>query len=402
MQIKSEQTPQIPQQRIPFALIGTSRYTIPLDSTARAKLELLNTLGTVHAFGFGPGSIPSHYHEPINLYLLPARYPILLRYLLMPFFLYLGALWVALRHGVRIFIAQGPIDGAPAAWAAGTLRLCGVRIGLVMESHGDFIDSIFLQRRVPWPALSRKLRGLLAEFSIAQSSVLRAVSTSTSRQLGHYAPDKPLLIFPAWTNIELFLKSYRSRAEHRGEQILFCGVITHLKGVDLLLQAFAEVRVKHPSATLKLAGKLEEGPFKEELKALIEEFALQESVTFLGVLPQEQLSALMARSSIFILPSRSEGLGRVIFEAQAAGCAVIASDVGGIPDLIQHDLTGILVTPGSKDAVKKALLELLEDPARCQKLGDKGHEFASDFFSCAGYRENYRNLLNLAARTVGI
>jgi glycosyltransferase involved in cell wall biosynthesis len=92
----------------------------------------------------------------------------------------------------------------------------------------------------------------------------------------------------------------------------------------------------------------------------------------------------------------------VIFEAQAAGCAVIAADVGGIPDLIQHDLTGILVTPGSKDAVKKALLELLEDPARCQKLGDKGHEFASDFFSSAGYRENYRNLLNLAARTVRI
>jgi glycosyltransferase involved in cell wall biosynthesis len=70
-----------------------------------------------------------------------------------------------------------------------------------------------------------------------------------------------VLTFPAWTNIELFLKSYRPRVEARGEQILFCGVITHLKGVDLLLQAFAEVRVKHPSATLKLAGKLEEGPF---------------------------------------------------------------------------------------------------------------------------------------------
>lgn len=400
MQIKSEQESENNQQRLPFALIGTTRYTIPLDSTARAKFELLTQLGTVHAFGFGPGYVPRGHCEVVNLYLLPNRYPTIIRYLLMPLFLYLGALWVALRHGVRIFIAQGPIDGAPAAWAAATLRLCGVQIGLVMESHGDFVDSIFLQRRVPWPAVFRKLRSLAAKFSIAQSSVLRAVSTSTSQQLRHYSPQKPMLSFPAWTNIELFLKSYRSRIEPRGEQILFCGVITKLKGVDLLLQSFAEVRIKYPGATLKLAGRLEEGAFKQELEALIQKFDLQKAVTFLGALPQEQLSSLMAQSSIFILPSLSEGLGRVIFEAQAAGCAVIGSAVGGIPDLIQPDITGILVAPGDKDAIKKALLELLGDPVRCRGLGDKGHEFASSFFSSAGYQKNYRNLLNLAAQTL--
>lgn len=140
-------------------------------------------------------------------------------------------------------------------------------------------------------------------------------------------------------------------------RVLFVGRLEPMKGVDVLLRAFAQAGLPE-NAALRVVG---DGSQRGALEALAQSLGIAHRVTFVGYVPTPEVFTEFAQAEIFAGLSRSEALGNVFLEAQAAGCAVVATKVGGIPDVVRDGETGILVPPDDVDAAHAALCRLLAD-----------------------------------------
>ncbi len=157
-----------------------------------------------------------------------------------------------------------------------------------------------------------------------------------------------------------------SEVERVPGRILFVGRLELMKGVDTLIKAFAVLREKHASATLRIVGDGAERAKLERIASAVS------GVTFVGRVEHDQIAKEYAAAGIFCGLSRSEALGNVFLEAQAAGCAVVATNIGGIPDIVKDGETGVLVAPNNAPAAAEALKRLLNDEALRKRLGEAG------------------------------
>jgi glycosyltransferase involved in cell wall biosynthesis len=113
---------------------------------------------------------------------------------------------------------------------------------------------------------------------------------------------------------------------------------------------------------------------------------------------QANLAERMRRACVFVLPSISEGLGRVVIEAMAAGTPVIGSNVGGIPDMVKDGVTGWLVPPGDEVTLADRLRWVLEHPEEAHEMGYRARVAAEQSFSTNSYVQHYDELLEKANR----
>jgi glycosyltransferase involved in cell wall biosynthesis len=118
----------------------------------------------------------------------------------------------------------------------------------------------------------------------------------------------------------------------------------------------------------------------EKLKARIQSAGMADQIFYTGF--REDIPALMHRFSIFCLTSESEGTPNVILEAMAAGCPVVATRVGGVPDIVQHRVNGLLVEPGNVDEFAHAVRTLLENPSLAAQWGHTGQEMVKKMYGC--------------------
>jgi len=174
--------------------------------------------------------------------------------------------------------------------------------------------------------------------------------------------------------------------------ILAIGRHVPQKGFDVLLRAFA--LAKPPGHDLLIAG---DGPENQSLRHLAEQLGIHSSVHFPGKVNHDKAVSLFAGSSWFVLPSRHEPMGIVNLEAMAAGKAVIASNVGGVPELVLHEQTGLLVEADNPNALAAALRTLSDNADLRQRLGAAGRRRAESFAWPAladQYEEVYRQALS--------
>jgi len=147
-----------------------------------------------------------------------------------------------------------------------------------------------------------------------------------------------------------------------------------------LLRAFHKVLKVFPKATLLIVG---DGEMRDELMNVARRLGLSGSVAFTGF--QSNVSEYLEKMDVFVLPSRTEGFGIVLLEAMTMGLPVIATDVGGIPELVVNNETGILVRPSRPDELVKAITELLSDPGRMCAVAHRGKEHVLSTFSAEQY-----------------
>ncbi len=376
------------------------QYSEPLDSTSAKKYRALKELGDVIVIGFSTTLRPRAFEQEARFYLLPWLPTPVLRY---PFLYTVGsvlAVRAALRGDPSVLVAQSPYEGFAAALVRSAARLLGKRVALVVESHGDFEAAPFLQRRPSFPSAYRFLVRRLSRFSLNRSDALRAISAATRKQLEAWAPGKPIVQFPTWTDIQPFIEAGTTKKPKTHERVLlYVGVLTPLKAVDVLISAFAGIRDRPLDSRLVLIGRAEDPAYAKRLSEEARALGIASDVQFLGAMPQEDLASHMAGALALVLPSLSEGLGRVVFEAMACGTTVVASRVGGIVELVSDGRTGFLVPPGDVSALAEKLEWVLRHPEKARAMGEEAREFARQFFSAESYVSGYKRLLEQAAES---
>lgn len=159
------------------------------------------------------------------------------------------------------------------------------------------------------------------------------------------------------------------------------------KGFDVAIRALAAVRAEHPTAVLRLAG---DGPGRPELEALAAELGVADGLELLGWVTPERLPDVLAGATVVVMPSRwQEAFGLVALQAAQVGRPVVASNVGGLPEVVEDGVTGALVPAEDADALACAVLDLLADPAEAAAQGRAARERARTRFAFSRYVEEH-------------
>lgn len=183
-------------------------------------------------------------------------------------------------------------------------------------------------------------------------------------------------------------------AEAPGEGVLYAGRLSSEKGVDVLVDAAALLPA---GIGVTIAG---DGPELPALRARAEAAGVADRVRFAGRLPSGELHDLMRSSAIVVAPSRwYENQPMVVLEAFGCARPVVASDLGGMPELVEHGVSGLLVEHDDAAALAKALIELATDPVRAHEMGVAAHRSAVDRFAIDRHLERLDQAYAAAAVT---
>ncbi len=388
-----------PSRPITASWLGSARYSRPLDRSTARKWETLAASGIVmHVVAFSCDGRPRRFRQHAAFYLLPWIPVAAVRQALMAAAAPLVLLWLALRRDARIIVAQSPLEGAIGAAVKGILARVGRPAVLVVESHGDFTDGARLYRRMVLPRASARLRRRAVAFALRRADLGRAVSRATRDALQQSAPRLPVVIFPAWIDADAFAREPRAAPPGASRLILFAGTLAPIKGAHVLVEAFGLAGPRIAGARLVLAGPAPNAAYARALRARLAALSLRD-VALPGELGTGELAGLMKEARIVVVPSLSEGLSRVALEAMLAGTPVVASRVGGLPEIVDDDRNGWLVPPADADALAGALVRAFASDD-VDRLGVRARERARAIVSAEAYAAAYHRLLSSAARVV--
>jgi glycosyltransferase involved in cell wall biosynthesis len=373
--------------------VGGAILSPGLDDSAKKKYQTLSGLAEITVICSSP-NIRLHVFSDHASFVCVPRLPIPIVRRLVGLLLQTGViLWITITRGIDILVFQSPPE-AVVGTAVRTIarRLSGRDTKIIIENHGDFLGDPLLQRKLPLEKAVSLALERTAHFALTRADALRAVSSSTEHQLRGYNSTVPSRRFPAWTDIDCFLEAGNAHPPRDRNSLLFVGAIIPRKGLLHLVDALRLIRQEHPHAHLRIIGPSPNEGFLDQVRSSIAGHGLGECIYFLDPIGQKELALRMATSHLLILPSLSEGLGRVVFEAMAAGLPVVGSEVGGIGDLIEDGVTGYLVEPGATQALAKATSKLLAEPELANQFGVNGRRFARSFFSTEIYAAQYKRL----------
>ena len=142
------------------------------------------------------------------------------------------------------------------------------------------------------------------------------------------------------------------------------------------LRAFAIVLASHPHARLVVAGS---GPLREALVQLAGELGITHAVTFTGRVDNTEMAALYRAAAMMLNPSTVDNMPNSVLEALACGIPVVSTDVGGVPYLVEHDRTALLVPPGAPQAMAAAMLRLIDEPGLAARLRQAGLDYVQQY-----------------------
>lgn len=160
--------------------------------------------------------------------------------------------------------------------------------------------------------------------------------------------------------------------------ILFVGALRQVKGLDFLIRSLPLIKEEIPQFKLLIAG---DGPLRTNLEKKVQERGLSQYVEFLGQVSHPEAINLVRSADVVVLPSLSEGTPTVMFEALVCKTPLIASRVGGIPEILRHGETGYLIHPGNAQAIADAVVYLLKNDEIRNKIAINGYELIKNRYT---------------------
>jgi glycosyltransferase involved in cell wall biosynthesis len=206
--------------------------------------------------------------------------------------------------------------------------------------------------------------------------------------------DREYTIIPMGIHMDKFnQKKPRSILQDKYElndfTILFVGRLAEVKGVKYLLEAAKQIADRGMGFKLLVVG---DGPLKTEFESFVNENQLKGQVIFVGWVDSTELNEYYNAADVFVGPSLSEPQGLVFVEALASGTPVVASNVGGIVDIVRDGVNGYLVEPGSSRAIAEKLEYLIQNRSMLTQLGKQARSSVVDRFSWQATVERYNDL----------
>lgn len=212
--------------------------------------------------------------------------------------------------------------------------------------------------------------GYLVEKSDATIFLSRELQRRHSQKNSHYA-------FASLISKDDIVERTSEIWSARAVSLIYAGRLTHEKGLAYLLRSLSILSNAGIEARLTLCG---EGPSRSELEQRAENLGLAERVVFTGyIVDRDILARIFLEHDVFVLPSISEGTPKVLIEAMARGLVIVATGIGGIPDIITDHENGLLVPAKSEEEIAGAVKEILENQALRKKLRDNGYTCARNF-----------------------
>jgi glycosyltransferase involved in cell wall biosynthesis len=204
----------------------------------------------------------------------------------------------------------------------------------------------------PKNALNKRI----LSYSLSSADVLCSTSQAMLEETKKYT-DKSIELIPFGVDTNHFV--YDPSQKSSGE--FHIGIAKSLKdiyGFPKLIEAFGKLANEEDYAHLVIIG---DGPEKERYQKMVSDRGLEEKVTFVGFVPQEELPQLLTQLDLFVLPSESESFGVSALEAEACGVPVIVNNVGGLPEVVKHGETGMIIPNNDPQEIYKAMKTLLND-----------------------------------------
>jgi glycosyltransferase involved in cell wall biosynthesis len=261
----------------------------------------------------------------------------------------------------------------------------------VVTYQGDDVNTILANRKKGWRLCRDSFR--LADLNLLVSRSLEPILRSHANPIGR---------------CEVLLRGVDRRKFYPASElaasprVLFVGRVEEVKGAFDLLRAWATVRRAVRDASLTLAGPdLTRGRLLEMARML----GVEKSIKSLGAVPHSRIPELMRQSRILCLASHKEGTPNCVTEALSCGLPVVATRVGGIADIVEHQKTGLLVDKGDVDGLALALVSLLSDEEQCVRQGLAAQSFAGEHLdarkSVSRLVELYNELAAVYPKTKG-
>ena len=282
-------------------------------------------------------------------------------------------------HPIELVVTYDPlmtgVTGLILATAFGAKLICEVNGDYTADANFMHVDSPRLR------ALKRGLAGRLGRFVLARADGIRTLFPNQLENLGYFAHTKQVVAqFPEFVNTAAF--------SDLGEEptVLLVGFPFYVKGIDVAISAFKQVASDHPDWRLKIIGHY---PDMTRLEAAI---GGHPQISHSKPVPNREMNEHIGRCGIVLQSSRTEAMGRVLVEAMAAAKPRIASDVGGIPTVVEDGVDGILVESENTEGFARALRSLIRAPELRRAMGRAGAERAATQLAPDRYFENVESL----------
>lgn len=307
---------------------------------------------------------------------------------------------------VRKLVRQSSIDLVHTHWLLPNGPISAVALGKdscpnVISCHGS---GVFLAERHRWAAAA-------ARYALARAAGVTACSRDLATRASALGPGPEVEWIPYGVDSARFAPAAGSRREQvrarladqhgldAGAPWLFAvGRLVFKKGFDRLVAALPAIQRQASSTELVIAG---EGPLHDDLLQQAGEAGVAGSLHLIGALPHETLADYYAAADIIAVPSvhgpagNVDGLPNTFLEALASGTAVVASRVGGMPDVAEHGRTALLVEEGDVEALAVAVCDLLADPQRRRQVGSSAHDMARRELSWQHVAERFEKLYDV-------
>jgi glycosyltransferase involved in cell wall biosynthesis len=306
---------------------------------------------------------------------------------------YRATLSVARERGADVLHAHWAIPTGPAA----VLAARRLSVPSVITMHGG---DVYVNPEQGYDFPTRWYVRPPLRWTLNHADALTAI-TEDCRQhaLRAGAPERRIRLIFNGTDLSRFSPSANGNRvdPYFGSQMIFaCRQLFPRKGIRFLVEAVAQLKPRFPELKLVLAG---DGFERPALAKLAEELGISEDVTFLGWVPNVTLPDYYRAAAISVVPSLEEGFGIPAAEAMGCEVPVVASDAGGLPEVVEHGVTGLIVPRGDTGALAQAIGSLLADPDRRRRMGAAGRERALRLFDWDRSAEQFERLyLEVGAR----
>ena len=325
--------------------IAPTTYQLPLTENLKKKFITLSEVCNVSVLAFANSK--TFLNETYgNFYLNKKIKNRLLNYFRIIQISIFTTHKIIKKENIDIVCFQDPVS---SFFSILFLKVRRAEVKIIVETHGDFIETLSLEKNLVLPRLYKKLFYIMGKYSIGKSNIIRAVSSSTEQQVLDIDSSKSVVRFPAWIDFKDFQNIEPKPPSKDKFNILFIGSVTDRKKPHMIIEAIQ--RINDKSYHLSIVGPAPNEKYFKELKDLIDKSDLQNQVSLIGPVDRESVKDYYSTSNLMILPSISEGLARVIFESQVAMCPVLVTDAPGMSDIVIDGQTGYVFKSNNLDSL---------------------------------------------------